>query len=49
MPKVIDMTGQKIGKLTVIERDYNYSKEHNLSNGGVIGSVNVIAEMLLLF
>lgn len=34
MPKVIDMTGEKIGKLTVIERDYNYSKEHNLSSKG---------------
>lgn len=30
MPKAIDLTGQKFGKLTVIERDYDYIKEHNL-------------------
>lgn len=30
MAKAIDLTGQKFGKLTVIERDYDYAKEHNL-------------------
>lgn len=30
MPKMIDLVGQKFHKLTVIERDYNYAKEHHL-------------------
>lgn len=30
MAKAIDLTNQKFGKLTVIERDYSYCKEHNL-------------------
>ena len=30
MAKVKDLIGLKIGNLTVLERDYNYTKEHNL-------------------
>lgn len=30
MAKMIDLTGKIFGKLTVIERDYNYAKERNL-------------------
>ena len=32
MGKYIDLTGQRFGRLTVLERDYNYAKEHNLKN-----------------
>lgn len=30
MSNAIDLTGKQFGKLTVLERDYNYVKEHNL-------------------
>ena len=30
MNKVKDLTGQTFGELTVLERDYNYVKEHNI-------------------
>lgn len=33
--KFIDLTGKQFGKLTVIERDYNYASEHNLKSNGV--------------
>lgn len=32
MGKFIDLTGQRFGYLTVLERDFNYAKEHNLKN-----------------
>lgn len=32
MGKYIDLTGQRFGRLTVLERDYDYAKEHNLKN-----------------
>ena len=35
MGKFIDLTGKQFGKLTVIERDYNYANEHNLKNNVV--------------
>lgn len=35
MGKFIDLTGSQFGKLTVIERDYNYAKEHGLKSNGV--------------
>lgn len=35
MGKFVDLTGQQFEKLTVIERDYNYAKEHNLKSNGV--------------
>ena len=35
MPKIIDLINQKFGKLTVIERDYNYCKEHKLKRNRV--------------
>jgi hypothetical protein len=28
MPKAIDLTGEKFGKLTVIERDYSVNKNN---------------------
>lgn len=33
MGKFIDLTGQRIGKLTVLERELNYAEEHNLKPG----------------
>lgn len=30
MGKLIDLTGQVFGELTVLERDYDYVKEHNI-------------------
>lgn len=33
MAKAIDLTGQKFGKLTVIERDLEYNKKHSNKNG----------------
>ena len=32
MGKYIDLTGQRFGRLTILERDYDYAKEHNLKN-----------------
>lgn len=32
MRKTIDLTGQKFGRLIVLERDYNYPIEHNLKS-----------------
>ena len=33
MPKFIDLTGKRFGHFTVIERDFNYKKEKNLTSG----------------
>lgn len=33
MGKAIDLTGQRFGRLTVIERDFQYPIEHNLKGG----------------
>lgn len=32
MSRYVDMTNQRFGKLTVLERDFLYKKEHNLKN-----------------
>lgn len=32
MPKAINLTGQRFGRLIVIERDYDYAKHNNIKN-----------------
>lgn len=38
-----DITGQKFGRWTVLEKDLNYRKEHNLKTKKHIGNANVNA------
>lgn len=35
MSKYIDLTGQRFGRLIVLERDYDYVKEHNLKTKNI--------------
>ena len=35
MSKTIDLVGQKFGKLTVLERDFNYITKNNKPGKGV--------------
>lgn len=35
MGNLIDLTGQRFGRLTVLERDYDYVKEHNLKTKSI--------------
>ena len=35
MPKIIDLVGQRFGKLTVLERDFNYITKNNKPGRGV--------------
>lgn len=53
MGKFIDLIGQKFDKLTVIERDYEYNKEHNIKTNAIYwkcicecGNEKVFAELL---